>query len=61
MQVLNCGVYGVREVFMQGEAWENMAVGEETDDSALANTACVRTPDVKTEAVFWGASDVPSI
>ena len=38
-----------------------MVIGEETNGFALANTACVRTPDVKTVVVFWGASDVPSL
>ena len=63
MRVLKRGdqfVDGVREIFMRGEAWENMVVGEETDGFALATTACVGTPDVKTAVVFWGASNIPS-
>ena len=42
-----------RDVFVRGEAWENMVVGEEVKGFALANTACVGAPDVKTEVVFW--------
>ena len=63
MRVLKRGnqfVDGARDIFMQGEAWENMVVGEETNGFALANRACVGAPDVKTAVVFWGASDVPS-
>ena len=45
---------------MQGEAWENMVVGEEANGFVLADTVCVRAPVVKTAVVFLGASDVPS-
>ena len=64
MRVLTRGdqfVDGARDVFMRGEAWENMVVGEETNGFALANTAYVGTPDNKTVVVFWGAADVPSL
>ena len=64
MQVLKCSdqfVDGARDVFLQGEAWENMVVGGKAYGFALANTACVVAPDIKTAVVFWGASDVPSL
>ena len=52
---------GARDIFVQGEAWEDMVVGEEAYGFALENTACVRAPDIKTAVVFWGASNVPSL
>ena len=52
---------GTRYVFVQGEAWENMVVGEETNGFALAKSACVGTPDVKAAVMFWGASDITSL
>ena len=52
---------GARGVFVRGEAWENMVVGEEANGFDLADTACVGATDVKTAVVFWGASDVPSL
>ena len=64
MRVLKPGdqfVDGARDVFMRGETWENMDVGEETVSLSLANMTCVGTPDIKTAVVFWGASDVPSL
>ena len=64
MRVPKCGdqlVYGARYVFVWGEAWENMVVGEKTYGFALADTACVRAPDIKTSVVFWGYSDVPPL
>ena len=64
MRVLKCGdqfVDGARDVFVRGEAWEDMVVGEEAYGFALANTACVGAPDIKTAVVFWGASDVPPL
>ena len=63
MRVLKCSdqfVDGSRDVFVQREAWETVVVGGGTYGFALANTACVRAPDIKTAVVFWGASDVPS-
>ena len=64
MRVLKCGnqlVDGVRDVFVRGEAWEDMVVGRKAYGFSLANTACVGAPDIKTAVVFWGASDVPSL
>ena len=52
---------GARDVFVRGEAWENMVVGKEAYGFSLAHVACVRAPDVKAAVVFWGASDVPSL
>ena len=52
---------GARDVFVQGEAWENMVVGEEAKGFSLADIACVGAPDIKTSVVFRGASDVPSL
>ena len=63
MRVLKRGdqfVDGAREVFVRGEAWENMVVGEEANSFALVDTAGVGAPYVKTGVVFWGASGVPS-
>ena len=51
----------VHDVFVRVEAWENMVVGEEANGFALANTACVGAPYVKTAVVLWGADDVPSL
>ena len=56
MRVLKCRnqfVDGARDVFVRGEAWEDMVVGEEAYGYSLANTACVGAPDIKTEVVFW--------
>ena len=50
-----------RDVFVRGEAWENMVMGEETNSFALANTACVGAPDVEAAVVFWGASHIPAL
>ena len=64
MRVLKCGdkfVDGARDVFVQGEAWENMVEGEKSYVFALANTECVGEIDIKTAVVFWGASGVPSL
>ena len=63
MRVLKSGdqfVNGLRDVFVQGEAWEDMVVGEETNGFSRENRACVGTPDVKTPVMFWVASDMPS-
>ena len=51
---------GARDVFVQGQAWDKMGVGEEANVFALVDTACVGEPDFKTVVVFWGASNVPS-
>ena len=66
MRVFESGdefMYCTGDVFVQGEAWENMVVGEETNGFALANSAlaCVGAPDVKAAVVFWGASDIPPL
>ena len=49
------------DVFVRGEAWENMVMGEEMNGSALENTACVGAPDIKTAVVFWVASNIPPL
>ena len=62
--MLKCGdqfMNVARDIFVRGEAWENMVVGEKLYGFALANTACVGAPDIKTAVVFWGASDIPSL
>ena len=64
MRVLKCGdqfVDGARDVFVQGEARENMVVGEKLYGFSLENTACAGAQDIKTAVVFWGASDVPPL
>ena len=64
MQVLDSGnefVDCACDVFMRGEVWENMLMEEETNGFALANTACVGSPDVEAEVVFWGASNIPAL
>ena len=49
------------DVFVRGKAWNNMVVGEETNGFDLANTACVRAPDVEAAVVLWGASHIPAL
>ena len=55
MRVLKCGnqfVDGARDVFVRGEAWENMVVGGKAYGFALSHLACVGAPDIKTLVVF---------
>ena len=47
-----------RDVFVRGEVWENIVMGEETNGFALTNTSCVGAPDVEAVVVLWAAASV---